>query len=254
MRIPTCVALVPARYGSKRVPGKNIRLLAGHPLIAYTLAAAKQSGIFKEIVVSTDSEKIADVALYYGAQVPFLRPVQYATDTSPDIEWITHALVELGQLGRRYDCYCILRPTSPFRQATTIQRAWQSFLADGNVDSLRAVEKCSQHPGKMWVVRGKRLLPLLPFGDGDRPWHSLPYQALPEIYVQNASMEIAWTRVVFESRTISGETVVPFFTDDMEGFDINNEYDWHIAEQLIRTGRAELPIVVHPPYEGTRAA
>lgn len=254
MTKPVCVALVPCRYGSKRVPGKNIRPLAGHPLLAYTLAAARQSGVFPEVIVSTDSELVADVALHYGAQVPFLRPVEMAGDLSPDIEWIEHALTELGKLGRHYDCFSILRPTSPFRQAATIRRAWRAFLEDPSVDSLRAVEKCSQHPGKMWVVRGKRLLPLLPFGPADQPWHSTPYQALPEVWVQNASLEIAWTRVVFERRNIAGETVLPFFTDEIEGFDINNQYDWQLAEQMVREGKAKLPIVTQPPYQGRGAA
>jgi N-acylneuraminate cytidylyltransferase len=254
MTKPTCVALVPCRFGSKRVPGKNVRPLAGHPLLAYTLAAAKQSGVFTEIVVSTDSEQIADIALHYGAQVPFLRPVEMAGDLSPDIEWIEHALTELGKLGRHYDCFSILRPTSPFRQAATIRRAWRAFLEDPSVDSLRAVEKCSQHPGKMWVVRGRRLLPLLPFGPADQPWHSTPYQGLPEVWVQNASLEIAWTRVVFERRNIAGETILPFFTDEIEGFDINNPYDWQQAEQMVREGKARLPTVTQPPYPERRSA
>jgi N-acylneuraminate cytidylyltransferase len=251
---PSCVALVPCRQGSKRVKGKNIRPFNGHPLLAYTLAAAQQSGVFTEVVVSTDSEHIADIALHYGAQVPFLRPVEMAQDLSPDIEWIEHALSELGGQGRHYDCFSILRPTSPFRQASTIQRAWRTFLAEPGVDSLRAVEKCSQHPGKMWVKRGRRLLPLLPFGPEEQPWHSTPYQGLPEIWVQNASLEIAWTRVVLDGRNIAGETIVPFVTDDLEGFDINNQYDWQLAEQMLADGKARLPVVTQPEYHGRGAA
>src|SRR5205823_3384260 len=104
----------------------------------------------------------------------------------------------------------ILRPTSPFRLPQTIQRAWSEFLAETGVDSLRAVEKCRQHPGKMWVVRGRRMMPLLPLGPPELPWHSSQYQALPEVWVQNASLEIAWSRVVWEGRTIAGHVVMPF--------------------------------------------
>ena len=160
----TIVALIPARSGSKRVPNKNIKLLAGHPLMAYSISSAVQSGIFADVVVSTDSEHYAEIARHYGADVPFLRPGKYAGDTSPDIEWITHTLSKMSQSGRNFDCFSILRPTSPFRLPETIQRAWAEFKAEAGVDSLRAVEKCSQHPGKMWVIRGRRMLPLLPFG------------------------------------------------------------------------------------------
>ncbi len=239
--LPTAIALIPARSGSKRVADKNIRPLAGHPVIAYTIAAALQSGVFSAVVVSTDSEQYAEIARKYGAEVPFLRPAELAGDLSPDIEWVEHALVELQRMGRTYDCFSILRPTSPFRLPETIRRAWNAFLAEDGVDSLRAVEKCHEHPGKMWVVRGRRMFPLLPFGPVALPWHSTPYQALPEIYVQNASLEIAWTRVVFEGHTIAGEVVMPFFTEGYEGFDVNRPYDWQLAEELVKIGQAKLP-------------
>src|SRR5581483_398596 len=235
------VALIPARSGSKRLPGKNIRPLAGHPLIAYTIAAAKGSGIFSDVLVATDSEEYAAIARQYGAHVPFLRPAETAGDRSPDIAWVDYTLARLRAEGRAFDCFSILRPTSPFRQPETIQRAWNAFLAETGVDSLRAVEKCKQHPGKMWVVRGKRMMPLLPLSPAEQPWHSSQYDALPEVYVQNASLEIAWTRVVDETHTIAGNDVMPFFTIGYEGFDLNHPQDWQLAEWLIEKGEAVLP-------------
>ena len=96
----------------------------------------------------------------------------------------------------------------------------------------------------MWVVRGDRMIPLLTaVGAGGAPWHSTPYQALPPVYVQNASLEIAWTRVVFETRTIAGNVLVPFITEGYEGFDINDPHDWMIAERLIADGAVALPPV-----------
>jgi N-acylneuraminate cytidylyltransferase len=100
----------------------------------------------------------------------------------------------------------------------------------------------------MWVWRGNRLLPLLPLSPADQPWHSSQYQALPEVYVQNASLEIAWTRVVRETRTIAGVNLVPFLTTGYEGFDVNHPYDWGFAEELVRLGRASLPAVLKPAY------
>ncbi|MEJ5359529.1 MAG: acylneuraminate cytidylyltransferase family protein [Desulfobacterales bacterium] len=250
---PSCIALIPARSGSKRVADKNIRPLAGHPLIAYTIASARQSGVFRDIVVSTDSERYAEIARHYGAETPFLRPAELSGDTSPDIEWVDYTLRRLAESGRRYDCFSILRPTSPFRLPETIRRAWSEFLAETGVDSLRAVEKCSQHPGKMWIVRGRRMVPLLPFGPEDRPWHSSQYPSLPVVYVQNASLEIAWSRVVFETGTIAGHVLMPFFTRGAEGLDVNHPEDWELAELLLRRGEAQLCTIDRPAFPGRPA-
>ncbi len=247
-RVRSIIGLIPARAGSKRVPDKNIRPLSGHPVIAYTIAAALQSEIFAAVVVSTDSERYADIAKHYGAEVPFLRPSQLAGEFSPDIEWVEFTLKRLREEGRVYDCFSILRPTDPFRLPETIRRAWRDFLAEEGVDSLRAVEKCAQHPGKMWVVRGRRMMPLLPLSPPEQPWHSSQYQALPEVYVQNASLEIAWTRVVFEGRTIAGNVLMPFFTQGYEGFDVNQIYDWQLAEELVRSAQARLPNIPQESY------
>jgi N-acylneuraminate cytidylyltransferase len=138
-----------------------------------------------------------------------------------------------------------------------IRRAFARFASQAGADSLRAVEKCTQHPGKMWVIRGERMFPLMPFelaapearsGGGGQPWHSTPYQALPLVYVQNASLEVAWSRVVFERRTIAGDVIVPFVTEAHEGFDINDAYDWMVAERLLEDGSAVLPTVPQPSY------
>jgi N-acylneuraminate cytidylyltransferase len=232
------------------VPDKNIRRLAGHPVLAYTIAAAQQSEVFAAVVVSTDSAAYAEIARHYGAETPFLRAAQFAGDLSPDIDWVEEALARLGASGRTYDCFSILRPTSPFRQPETIARAWRAFVADGRADSLRAVEKCKQHPGKMWVRRGNRLLPFLPLGPAELPWHSTQYQGLPEVYAQNASLEIAWSRVVTGGRTIAGESVMPFEMPGYEGFDVNQPLDWLMADTLLREGWAALPRVDRPVYGG----
>jgi CMP-N-acetylneuraminic acid synthetase len=248
---PSIVGLIPARAGSKRVPKKNVRRLAGHPVIAYTIASALDSGVFERVIVSTDSEEFAEIARYYGAEVPFLRPAEFATDTSPDVEWIEYTLARLRDEGRGADCFSILRPTSPFRKAETIRRAWRAFLAQEGVDSLRAVEKCKQHPAKMWIVRGERMFPLLPFGPAEQPWHSSQYPSLPLVYVQNASLEIAWSRVIFEGRTIAGHVLMPFLTEGDEGYDVNDVADWIYAEYLLSTGEASLPPVAQAPYPST---
>jgi len=248
------VALIPARSGSVRVPHKNIRPLNGHPLIAYTIAAARDSGVFDAVVVSTDSEDYARVARHYGAEVPFLRAAAMAGSTSPDIEWVLHALDALAAQGRSFDAFSILRPTSPFRKAETIQRAWSAFTGAEGADSLRAVEPAQQHPGKMWVVRGERMTPLLPLNPEDAPpWHSQQKASLPRVYVQNASLEIAWTEMARRTRSIAGQVLVPFLTEGDEGVDINGPQDWWYAEHLIATGQARLPPLAEPPYPESAA-
>jgi CMP-N,N'-diacetyllegionaminic acid synthase len=100
----------------------------------------------------------------------------------------------------------------------------------------------------MWIKRGNRLLPLLPFGPEDQPWHSSQYPTLPRVYVQNASLEIAWTRIVEQGRTIAGVDIIPFLTKGLEGFDVNHPYDWQLAELLVSRGEAMLPTVEEPLY------
>jgi CMP-N,N'-diacetyllegionaminic acid synthase len=244
--VPSAVALVPARSGSRRVPGKNLMPLAGHPLIAYSIAAAKESGVFDAVVASTDSEKVMEVALRYGAEVPGLRPAEMATETSADIEWVLHVMRD-----RREEVFAILRPTSPFRGGATIARAMGRFYELGDaIDSLRAVEPCRQHPGKMWVLDGEVIRPLLPQPEGETPLHSRQYQSLPTVYVQNSSLEIAWSRVLEDPLpTISGDRVAAFFTEGVEGFSIDYPADVEAAERLIAQGVA-LPSVLARPAAG----
>lgn len=245
------VAFIPARSGSKRVPNKNIKLLGGHPMLAYTVRAAIDSGVFDAVICATDSPQYAEVATYYGAEVPFLRSPEISGDKSPDIEWVVWMLQQLKALGRNYEIFSILRPTSPFRLPETIQRAWLTFNQDPRADSLRAIEKCKQHPGKMWVVRGHRMLPVMPFTNGTTPWHSSQYAALPEVYAQDASLEIAWSRIALENNTIAGEAIIPFISQGLEGFDINEPEDWLLAEHYLANGLARLPSVSHIPFKLT---
>lgn len=241
--MPSVVALIPARSGSERVREKNIRPLAGHPLLAYAVAAARDAGIFERIVCSTDSGKIAEVAQRYGADVPFLRPAELATSTSPDIEWIRHALDDLDQ---HYDLFAIVRATNPFRGGEVLRRGLEQLLATPEADSIRAVERVKQHPGKMWVLEGKTMRPLLEQAHLDVAWHAGQYQALPEIYVQNSALEIAWTRVVSQTGTREGRVVAPYFTNGAEGFNIDDEDDWERARRLLDSGEVSLPDVTLP--------
>ena len=253
MSAPAAVAFVPARSGSERVPQKNIRPLAGHPLIAYAIETAFQSGVFARVVVSTDSEEIAEVARWYGADVPFLRPVEFATSTSPDIEWLRFTLERLEE---RYDLFAIVRATNPFRGPDAVRRGLDQLLSTPDADSLRAVELVKQHPGKMWLLAedGRTMSPLLDQSELEVAWHAGQFPALPPVYVQNSALEIAWTRVVSETGTREGRVVAPFFTEGYEGFNVDDEEDWERAERLVASGAAVLPAVGRPPYAPASAS
>jgi CMP-N-acetylneuraminic acid synthetase len=250
MSAPSAVAFVPARSGSERVPQKNIRPLAGHPLLTYAIETALQSDAFARVVVSTDSEEIAEVARWYGADVPFLRPSEYATSTSPDIEWLRFTLEALTE---RYELFALIRATNPFRGPDAVRRGLAQFLATPEADSLRAVELVKQHPGKTWVLSedGRTMRPLLDQSHLEVAWHAGQYQALPPVYIQNSALEIAWTRVVSETGTREGKVVAPFLTSGYEGFNVDDEEDWERAERLVTSGAVSLPMVGRPPYRAS---
>jgi CMP-N,N'-diacetyllegionaminic acid synthase len=243
------IALIPARSGSKRIVNKNIKPLNGHPLIAYSIRAAIESKVFDKVVCVTDDKTYASVAQYYGAEVSRLRPKEISGDKSFDIEWVQWILSDLLKVGESYDLFSILRPTNPFRLPSTIQRAWNLFLEEDKADSLRAVQKVTEHPGKMWLIDKKRMFPLLPFQNDGVPWHSSQYTSLPEVYVQNASLEIAWAKVAMQSGSIAGNSIIPFVSEGLEGFDINNPEDWILAEHFIDSGEAKLVDIQTKPFK-----
>lgn len=230
------VALIPAKSTSLRIPDKNIKLLAGHPLMAYSIAAALQSGVFDDVIVSTDSRDYASIARKYGARV-VMRPVALAKPESVDYDWVEFTLRWLYDMGGHYDAFAILRPTSPFRMPETINKAWLAFANElPSIDSLRAVERVTQHPGKMWRVTKNRMVPLMPLTYRGTPWHSCQTQSLPPVYVQNASLEFAWCETVWRTKSIAGDVVMPFFMPKHEGYDINTKRDWVMAEVMVRAG------------------
>lgn len=243
------VALIPARKGSQRCPGKNTRPFCGVPLWRRAVQVARASGVFPPasggVMVVTDDEAIlnaGDVSDCYI--VP--RSSASATHDAPDILWVQEALKHVGQapstlgkLSPQMSCpaphaLVILRPTSPFRTAETIRRAVRQF-SRSECHSLRAVQPVTQTPYKMWRCAGPGY-PMLPVLDERNPagvpWHSTPTQTHPPVYIQNACLEIVWTYIARDHHSLSGTSVIPFFTEGDEGFDLNTEEDWARAEAL----------------------
>jgi len=229
------VALIPARNGSKRLPGKNIKELKGRPLIAYTICSALSSGVFSDVIVSTNCPNIAEIAVRWGARVPLLRPEKFARDNSPDIEWVNHSVTHmLNQPLHDIGYFAILRPTNPLRSSSTIINAMETIQNTLWADSLRAMELCSQHPGKMWTLDHKsEATAFLPQDKHTVPTHSQPTQSLPAVWSQNASLEIVKSTSLLSTGLISGSRVLGFEMPSYEGFDINTETDWDYLNFLL---------------------
>lgn len=233
------LALIPARSGSVRVPDKNIKNINGHPLLAYSINAALKSGIFEDIVVCTDSSEYAKIASYYGAQVPSLRPSSISGKDSPDSDWVNWILKHEGLDYRRHKYAFILRPTNPFRNHETINRAYKTFL-DSNADTLRAVRPVTEHPGKMWVKQQDSIVPLIPLSLSGIPFHSNQTNTLFEAFVQDASLEIFTIQTFLKSNSITGSKIVPFFARGREGFDINTPSDLELMYKIIQDESVKL--------------
>ena len=229
------IALIPARSGSKRLPGKNIKLLNGKHLIYYTIKVALESKLFSEVIVSTDSKEIADIAKIYGANVPLLRPSDLATDSSTDIEWVNHAINSMVKVSHsEISSVSILRPTNPLRTSATISKALKLLESNSWADSVRAMEITDKHPGKMWVLdEDKKAYPYLDQTGEVIPTHNKPTQSLQTLWVQNASLEIIKFKSLMSTKSISGNNVLGYEMPGLEGFDINTQKDFEFLEFLI---------------------
>lgn len=208
------LALIPARGGSKGIPRKNLRVLAGKPLLAYSIEQALASRYITRTIVSTDDAEIADVARKYGADVPFMRPSELAQDLSPDVDVFRHALEWLrDREAYRCDLVVHLRPTAPVRRVALIDEAIETMLGHPDADSLRSVSWPEKTPYKMWRIVGGRLEPLLQIAGIAEP-HGLPRQQLPEVFWQNGYVDIVRPHVVLDLGMMAGHRIVPFIVRD----------------------------------------
>ena len=204
------LALIPARGGSKSLPRKNVLLVAGRPLIEYSIQHARSSTLITRVIVSTDDDEIAAVAQAAGAEVPFRRPAVYASDTATDLEVFKHALRWLAsEQDYLPELVVHLRPTGPVRNVALIDRAVSEMLGQPAADSLRSVSVAEQTPYKMWRVHEGRLKPLLKL-PGVREAHSSPRQELPIVYWQNGYVDIVRPKTVLVQDSMVGETILPF--------------------------------------------
>jgi CMP-N,N'-diacetyllegionaminic acid synthase len=227
------VAIVPARGGSRSVPRKNIKLMAGKPMIAYTLDAARACPAIARTIVSTEDEEIAEVARGLGAEVPFLRPMDLAGDAVTDLPVFHHALDWLARNeGLVPDIVVHLRPTAPLRRAEHIEQGLKLLIESG-ADSARSVCRAGQHPYKMWRFDDGWLSPYIK-GDMAIPEaYNMPRQKLPPAYVQNGSVDVAWRRTIMELNSMTGARIAGFEMPELDSVNVDSPMDFLFAELIL---------------------
>ena len=229
------LAIVPARKASKGLPGKNLRPIAGHPLIAYSIAAGIQAKLVNRVICSTDSPEIAEVALRYGAEVPFLRPSELAQDHSPDIDFFHHALEELAKSNYRPDLIVHLRPTDPIRQKDLVDTGVQMLIDNPDADSLRTITEPGYSPYKMWTINEAGTIdPLLTVPGVHEPFNQ-PRQRLPEVWWHIGVLDILRPEVLKKPNTLSGIKILPLKVERDKSADIDTLDDFERAEILMNS-------------------
>lgn len=230
------LAVIPARGGSKSIPRKNVALFAGHPLLAYSIAAGLRAATVGRVIVSTDDEEIADVARRYGAQVPFMRPVELAADDTLDLPVFQHVLGQLeAQEGYRPSVVIQLRPTSPIRPVDCVDRAVEILAGHEAADSVRGVVPSGQNPHKMWrISEDGRMKPLLDVGIEEA--YNQPRQKLPPTYWQTGHIDAIQWKTIMEEGSMSGKVILPLIIDPQFSVDIDTPRDWARAEHLLTEG------------------
>ena len=224
------LALIPARSGSKGVPDKNTKLLAGRTLLEYAAAAAVASGVIDRVVLSTDSDRIAAEGRRVGVEVPFVRPVDLARDDTPMFPVIKHALDALGKDGWSADIVVLLQPTSPLRRPEHIRAAVRE-LRDSGADSVVTVVEVPRHLSPDYVMRldGGRLEPFLPGGKG-----VTRRQDARSAFARDGTVYAFWHRTVREMHNIYGHDCRPLVLPAEDVITIDTPSDWAEAERRLR--------------------
>ncbi len=219
------LGIIPARKGSQRLPGKNLKLLKEEPLIVHTFKAAKSSASLSRLIVSTNDEEVIRLAQQHGIEVPFLRPEEYASDTATDFDWVSHAVGELKKQGWLADYVVILRPTQPLRQPEDIDLA-VTQIKKLNGDSVRSLTKVKHHPFWMKRLDGRFAVPFLDLGT---PEEKLRSQDLPTLYRLNGMVDVISVKNL-EGDSLYGQSMGYIVIEEDRAVDIDTEKDFHEAE------------------------
>ncbi|MBI2627897.1 MAG: acylneuraminate cytidylyltransferase family protein [Candidatus Niyogibacteria bacterium] len=240
------LCVIQARGGSKGLPGKNIRILAGKPLIAWTIEAALTACRIDRVIVSTENQEIAAVARAYGAEVPFMRPEKLALDNVKSIGLLNHALLWFMEHENYYPNTVVqLKPTNPLRTAQHIDLCVEKFFANPGIDSLITVTRSSAHPLKMWKFTENSII--IPFLSGEifslKEAVKLPRQMLPQVFVQNSCVNVICSKTILEKHSSIGSRVIGIIMEREDAINIDDILDFKIAEMMMNeriTGGGQL--------------
>jgi CMP-N-acetylneuraminic acid synthetase len=234
MTNPEVLALIPARGGSKGIPRKNIRLFAGCPLISYTIAAALQALTVTRLIVSTDDPEIADVALQFGAEIPFLRPAELAADRSTDLPVFQHALNWLADHENYHpEIVLHLHATNPIRPRGLVDRAVDLLLEHPETECVRSVVFPAQTPYKMWQIdpQSGHMIPLLTISGIAEPYN-FPRQLLPAAYLQTGHVNAIRPATIIAG-SMTGQFILPLIVGAGYDVDLDTLEDWERGEWLV---------------------
>lgn len=229
------IAIIPARGGSKSIPRKNIKELCGKPLIAYAIEGALKSAFIDRVIVSTDDKEIATVARHYGAEVPFMRPSELASDLTQDKPVFEHAINWLED-NESYNVEIMvnLRPTAPLRTVEDIDGAIEAFRSSG-ADFLKSVCISKNHPHKMWIITGEASME--PFASGEI-WSEygpdIPRQKAPDVYWQNGVVDILNKKAVFWDEAYDALKFCHYIMPQNKSIDLDTEDDLEYAEFIMK--------------------
>lgn len=207
------IAIIPARAGSKGIPGKNIAPLLGHPLIAYSIAASLASQSISRTIVSTDSEEFAGIARRYGAEVPFLRPAEFSTDMSTDRDFLLHAIGWLAEHEKVQPEFIVhLRPTTPLREPEVINNAVRLIGDSASATSLRSAHVASKTPYKWFEMDASGYFKGIRPDDLRPEYYNLPRQSFPPVYDPNGYVDVLRVSQLLGSLSVHGEAILGFVT------------------------------------------
>ena len=225
------IAIIPARAGSKSLVDKNIKYLSGHPLIAYSIAAAKLSKKIDRVIVSTDSQKYTEIAKQYGAEVPFIRPDKISIDTAIDRDFLIHAMNWFKENESSVPEYWVhLRPTTPLRSIEIIDNAINEIVQDNNATSLRSGHKAPESPLK-WFVKSNYYFRGLVDGED----YNLPKEAFEQVYIPDGFVDVVKSSFVMNNKEIHGDKMIGFESPVCTEVDSVEEFEY-IQYQLDKNG------------------
>lgn len=226
-----CLAIIPARGGSKGLPRKNIRVLAGNPLIVWTIEQAKKSKYIDKVIVSTEDKEIAKISKKYGAEVPFLRPKELATDSSPTIDTIIHALNWFEEREEYFDIVVLLEPTSPLRKKDDLDNAIELFIKNiDKADSLVSVgEVHLENPYIMKTIENGYVKSFIEINE-----NIYQRQQLPKVYFPYGVVYLSKTDTLKKYKTFYQEKTTPYFIERWQNYEIDDLYDFIVVEAILK--------------------